>query len=66
MPLEGAGALCAVYGDFSRGYTIVDGVGLTVLRDPFTSKGFVTFYTTKRVGGDVTNFDAIKRHKCST
>jgi len=40
-------------------YTICDRVGLQVLRDPYTNKGFVTYYTTQRVGGDVTNFDGI-------
>jgi HK97 family phage major capsid protein len=60
MPTVADGNLCMVYGDFSRGYTIVDRVGLQVLRDPFTNKGFVTFYTTQRVGGDVTNFEALK------
>ena len=50
----------AVYGDFSVGYTIVDRVGLQVLRDPYTNKGFVTYGTYKRTGGDVTNFDALK------
>jgi len=54
------GALGIAFGDFSRAYQIVDRVGIRVLRDPFTSKGFVKFYTTKRVGGDVINFDAIK------
>lgn len=66
MPLEGAGDEPVVYGDFSRGYCIVDGVNLTVLRDPYTAKGFVTFYTTKFVGGAVVNFDAIKLNTCST
>jgi len=47
-------------------YCIVDGVNLTVLRDPYTAKGFVTFYTTKFVGGSVVNFDAIKLNTCST
>lgn len=60
MEAIAANALATAYGDFSVGYTIVDRLGLTVLRDPFTSKGNVIFYTTKRVGGDVTNFDAIK------
>lgn len=58
-----ANSLSIAYGDFSVGYTIVDKLGLTVLRDPFTSKGNVIFYTSKRVGGDVTNFDAIKIQK---
>ena len=60
MPALADGNLAVIYGDFSRGYTIVDRVGLQVLRDPFTNKGFVTFYTTQRVGGDVTNFEALK------
>lgn len=60
MEAIAANALAVAYGDFSVGYTVVDKLGLTVLRDPFTSKGNVIFYTSKRVGGDVTNFDAIK------
>jgi len=60
MPAEQSAALAVVYGDFSRGYTIYDRVGLQVLRDPFSKKGFVEYYTTKRTGGDVTNFDALK------
>lgn len=60
MPAVGANALSIIYGDFSMGYTIVDRVGLQVLRDPFTNKGFITLYTTRRTGGDVTNFDAFK------
>jgi HK97 family phage major capsid protein len=42
------------------GYTIVDRVGISTLRDPYPAKPFVQFYTRKRVGGDVTNFEAIK------
>jgi HK97 family phage major capsid protein len=60
MPAVGSNALPVVYADFSRAYTIVDGPGLTVLRDPYTAKGFITYYTTKRVAGDVSSFDAIK------
>jgi HK97 family phage major capsid protein len=60
MPAVAADALSVVYADFSMAYTILDRVGLQVLRDPFTNKGFVTYYTTQRVGGDVTSFDAIK------
>lgn len=48
------------FGDFRAGYTIVDRMGLRLLRDPYTTKGFVKFYVTKRVGGDVVDFDAIK------
>lgn len=66
MPAVAANALSIVYADFNAGYTIVDRVGLTVLRDPYSAKGFVEYYTTKRTGGDVTNFDAIKVGKISS
>jgi HK97 family phage major capsid protein len=56
----GTGSLSMAFGDFNAGYTIVDRVGLRVLRDPFTAKPYVRFYTTKRVGGGVVDFDAIK------
>lgn len=58
-----ANALPIGFGDFRRAYTIVDRAGITVLRDPFTLKGRVKFYTTKRVGGDVVDFDAIVLQK---
>ncbi|WP_232372210.1 phage major capsid protein [Acuticoccus mangrovi] len=48
------------FGDFRRGYLIVDRQGLKILRDPYSSKPYVLFYTTKRVGGGVQDFDAIK------
>jgi HK97 family phage major capsid protein len=60
MPDIGAGNAAIAFGDFRRGYLIVDRVGTRVLRDPFSAKPFVLFYTTKRVGGGVQNFDAIK------
>lgn len=50
----------AVYGDIKAGYQIVDRVGIRVLRDPYSNKPMVGFYTTKRVGGGVKNFEAIK------
>ena len=59
MPAVAANALSVVYADFSVAYTILDRVGLQILRDPYTNKGFITYYTTQRVGGDVTSFDAI-------
>jgi HK97 family phage major capsid protein len=49
-----------MYGDFRAGYQIVDRVGIRVLRDPYSSKPKVVFYTTKRVGGGVKNYEAIK------
>lgn len=60
MPAVGADAYPIAFGNFQRGYMIVDRMGVRVLRDPFTSKPNVLFYTTKRVGGAVVNFEAIK------
>ncbi len=60
MPDIAADSFSVAYGDFGEGYQILDGPGIRVLRDPFTTKGYVKFYTTKWVGGDVADFDAIK------
>lgn len=60
MPDIAAGTPAIAFGDFGRGYLIVDRVGVRVLRDPFSAKPYVLFYTTKRVGGGVQDFDAIK------
>jgi HK97 family phage major capsid protein len=65
MPDVGAGAFPVAFGDFRRGYLIVDRMGIRVLRDPYTNKPHVGFYTTKRVGGGVQNFEAIKLVKCA-
>jgi HK97 family phage major capsid protein len=54
------------FGDFSRGYLVVDRAGVRVLRDPYSAKPYVLFYTTKRVGGGVQDFDAIKLLKFGT
>lgn len=48
------------FGDFARGYLVVDRAGVRVLRDPYSAKPYVLFYTTKRVGGGVQDFEAIK------
>jgi HK97 family phage major capsid protein len=48
------------FGDFRRGYLVVDRMGVRVLRDPYSAKPYVLFYVTKRVGGGVADFDAIK------
>jgi HK97 family phage major capsid protein len=48
------------FGNFKSGYMIVDRAGIETLRDPYSSKPYVEFYTTKRVGGDVVDMDAIK------
>jgi HK97 family phage major capsid protein len=60
MPDVAANAFAIAFGDFRRGYLIVDRQGARVLRDPYSLKPYVLFYTTKRVGGGVQNFDAIK------
>lgn len=60
MPMVNKGSLSIALGDFKAGYKIVDRAGIRILRDPYTYKPFVKFYATKRVGGDVTNFEAIK------
>ena len=65
MPDIGADAAAIAFGDFQRGYLIVDRAGVRVLRDPYSAKPYVLFYTTKRVGGGVQNFDALKVMKFS-
>jgi HK97 family phage major capsid protein len=60
MPDIAANAYAIAFGDFRRGYLVVDRAGVRVLRDPFSAKPYVLFYTTKRVGGGVQDFDAIK------
>jgi len=66
MPNVGANSLSVAFGDFRRGYLIVDRQGVNVLRDPYSSKPYVLFYTTKRVGGGIADFDAIKLLKFGT
>ncbi len=65
MPAVAAGALAIAFGDFQKAYTIVDRMGIRMLRDPFTANPFVLFYATKRTGGDVTNFEAYSVLKIS-
>jgi len=60
MPDPAASSLSIAVGDMRAAYQIVDRVGIRVLRDPYTAKPYVGFYTTKRVGGDVVNFEALK------
>ncbi len=65
MPDIAANSHAIAFGDFQRGYLIVDRAGVRVLRDPYSAKPYVLFYTTKRVGGGVQNFDALKVMKFS-
>ncbi len=66
MPNIGANTTPVAFGDFRRGYLVVDRQGVNVLRDPYSAKPYVLFYTTKRVGGGVQDFDAIKLLKFGT
>lgn len=65
MPDVAAGNLPVVFANFAEAYQIVDRAGIRVLRDPYTTKGRVKFYTTKRVGGGVVGFEAILLQKVS-
>lgn len=60
MPDIAAGATPVAFGDFNSGYLINDRVGIKLLRDPYSKKPFVQFYTTKRVGGGLLDSNAIK------
>jgi HK97 family phage major capsid protein len=60
MPDIGSGSDSIAFGDFSAGYTVAERPDLRILRDPFSAKPHVLFYATKRVGGDVSDFAAIK------
>ena len=60
MPGPSAGNIAIAFGDFQTGYQIVDRIGVRILRDPFTSKPFVNFYCTKRVGGGVLDPNAVR------
>ncbi len=60
MPDIASNSYSIAFGDFQRGYLVVDRAGIRVLRDPYSAKPYVLFYTTKRVGGGVQDFDAIK------
>ena len=60
MPGVAANSLAVAFGDFKRAYKILDRVGVRVLRDPYTKKPYVMFYTTKRVGGGLENPECMK------
>ncbi|BBB29371.1 phage major capsid protein [Neptunomonas japonica] len=60
MPVVAADANALMFGNFMRAYTIVDRIGTRILRDPYTNKPNVGFYTTKRVGGMLTDSNAVK------
>ena len=60
MPNMTKNSLSVIFADFKHTYQVVDRQGIKILRDPYTHKPFIKFYTTKRVGGGVVNFEAIK------
>lgn len=60
MPDVAANALPIMFGDYKRGYLIIDRVGVRVLRDPYTKKPYILYYTTKRVGGGVQNPECLR------
>lgn len=60
MPNIATDSMALAFGDFSRGYLIVDRRGISILRDPYSAKPYLLFYTTKRVGGGVHDYNAIK------
>lgn len=60
MPDIASDTMSVAFGDFERGYLVVDRRGVSVLRDPYSAKPYVLFYTTKRVGGGVQNYEALK------
>lgn len=64
MPDLGANNFPLAFADWKQAYLIVDRTGIRVLRNPFKVNGLVAFYTTKRVGGGIQNFEAIKTLKC--
>jgi HK97 family phage major capsid protein len=67
MPNEGAGLTPIAYGDFARGYTLVDRIQMEMLRDPYTQAtgGNVRFIFRRRLGGQVTLAEAIRKLTCA-
>lgn len=65
VPTIATGSLSLAFGDFKEAFQIIDRKGITTLRDPFTAKPYVRFYSTKRTGSGATNFEAVKFLKFS-
>lgn len=61
MPAPAKDSLSIVFANMHEGYHIVERQDVNVLRDPYSAKPYVEFYATKRIGGDVVNFEAMKR-----
>nr|WP_274607234.1 phage major capsid protein [Paracraurococcus ruber] len=60
MPALAANSDSLAFGDFQEAYTVVERAGITILRDPYTAKGWVRFYATRRMGGGLVNSEALK------
>jgi HK97 family phage major capsid protein len=65
VPAIATDSISLAFGDFKEAYTIVDRIGVRTLRDPFTAKPYIKFYSTKRTGGGAINFEAVKFLKFS-
>lgn len=65
VPAPAAGSLSMALGDFAECYTVVERIGIRTMRDPYTEKPFIKFYSTRRVGGGVLNTEAVKFLKLS-
>lgn len=65
VPAMATDSLSLALGDFREAYTIVDRIGIRTLRDPYTAKPYVVFYSTKRTGGGATNYESCKFLKLS-
>lgn len=67
MPSEGAGTTPIAYGDFARAYTLVDRIQMEMLRDPYTqaTSGNIRFIFRRRLGGQVTLAEAIRKLTCA-
>lgn len=63
MPDVAANSTPILFGDFKQTYLIIDRIGVRVLRDPYTQKPYVLFYTTKRVGGGLLNPEPMRAMK---
>lgn len=65
VPAMATDSLSLALGDFREAYTIVDRIGIRTLRDPYTAKPYVVFYSTKRTGGGAVNYESCKFLKLS-
>jgi len=60
VPTLATDSLSLAFGDFREAFTIIDRIGIRTLRDPYTAKPYIVFYSTKRTGSGAVNFEAVK------